>query len=296
MTISLWKRATLDLRWEQLTGESVHEIIFLSKHTAVSNRPALTIQPIGTLLFLLIPHLGFFFFLVSNKNILIGDLFTSRIKTNLKCIKYDLGIFNSLFKWITSYWNWITHLNKGDVPPQGGKPGWAALPKPRIGPWLRLLKNIAFSHNLVPEFEVSLSLLSHLCYCSALSMSVIVCEWVISFWNKLVLLKCRWLWRVLTMDHSLISLICSLRLVCLLSLSRFFLLLVEMFALLYNSVYFNSLLFLSCLFLSYFHVYVFLQSNRSVKIVFLGFAPNAKPSYGYKLRKLNKLRRQTSSS
>ena len=39
----------LDLRWEQLTGESVHEIIFLSKHTAVSNRPALTVHPIGTL-------------------------------------------------------------------------------------------------------------------------------------------------------------------------------------------------------------------------------------------------------
>ena len=58
------------------------------------------------------------------------------------------------------------------------------------------------------------------------------------------------------MDHSLISLLCSLRLVCLLSLG-FFLLLVEMFALLYNSVYFNSLLFLSCLFLSYFHVYDF---------------------------------------
>ena len=59
------------------------------------------------------------------------------------------------------------------------------------------------------------------------------------------------------MDHSLISLLCSLRLVCLLSLSLFFLLLVETFALLYNSVYFNSLLFLSCLFLSYFHVYDF---------------------------------------
>ena len=41
---------------------------------------------------------------------------------------------------------------------------------------------------------------------------------------------------------------------------------------------------------------IFLQSNRSVKIVFLGFALNAKPRYGYKLRKLNKLKRQTSSS
>ncbi len=49
----------------------------------------------------------------------------------------------------------VPHLREGDVPPQGGKPGWAALPNPRIGPWLRLLKKIAKSHNLVPEFEVS---------------------------------------------------------------------------------------------------------------------------------------------
>ncbi|KAF3955006.1 hypothetical protein CMV_019731 [Castanea mollissima] len=52
--------------------------------------------------------------------------------------------------------HWVPHLKEGDVPPQGGKPGWAALPNPRIGPWLRLLKNIAFSHNLVPEFEITL--------------------------------------------------------------------------------------------------------------------------------------------
>lgn len=37
----------LDNRWEEVTGEVVEEIIFLSKHTAVSNRPALTIHPIG---------------------------------------------------------------------------------------------------------------------------------------------------------------------------------------------------------------------------------------------------------
>lgn len=48
----------------------------------------------------------------------------------------------------------IPHLKEGDVPPAGGKPGWAAPPNPRIGPWLRLLKNIAQSHNLIPEFEV----------------------------------------------------------------------------------------------------------------------------------------------
>ncbi|KAF4388872.1 hypothetical protein G4B88_012631 [Cannabis sativa] len=33
-------------------------------------------------------------------------------------------------------------------------PGWAAPSNPRIGPWLRLLKRIAESHNLVPEFVV----------------------------------------------------------------------------------------------------------------------------------------------
>lgn len=37
----------LDLRWEKATGEAVDEVIFLSKHTAVSSRPAITIHPIG---------------------------------------------------------------------------------------------------------------------------------------------------------------------------------------------------------------------------------------------------------
>lgn len=37
----------LDQRWENATGQSVDEVIFLSKHTAVSNLPALTIHPIG---------------------------------------------------------------------------------------------------------------------------------------------------------------------------------------------------------------------------------------------------------
>ncbi|RZC72199.1 hypothetical protein C5167_035372, partial [Papaver somniferum] len=41
----------LDKRWEESTGEVVDDVIFLSKHTAVSNRPALTVHPIG------IPHL-----------------------------------------------------------------------------------------------------------------------------------------------------------------------------------------------------------------------------------------------
>lgn len=38
----------LDRRWEAATGEEVGEIIFFSRHTAVSNRPALTVHPIGT--------------------------------------------------------------------------------------------------------------------------------------------------------------------------------------------------------------------------------------------------------
>lgn len=38
----------LDLRWETATSEVVSEVIFLSKHTAVSNKPALTLHPIGT--------------------------------------------------------------------------------------------------------------------------------------------------------------------------------------------------------------------------------------------------------
>ncbi|XP_022132337.1 D-aminoacyl-tRNA deacylase isoform X2 [Momordica charantia] len=87
----------LDNRWEELTGEVVDEVIFFSRHTAVSNRPALTVHPIG-----------------------------------------------------------VPHLRDGEVPLQGGKPGWAAPPSPRIGPWLRLLKSIAQSHNLVPEFEITL--------------------------------------------------------------------------------------------------------------------------------------------
>ncbi|CAL5396342.1 unnamed protein product [Camellia sinensis] len=84
----------LDKRWEQASSEVVHELIFLSKHTAVSNRPALTIHPIG-----------------------------------------------------------VPHLRQGDVPPQGGKPGWAAPPSPRMAPWLKLLKTIAESRGLIPEFE-----------------------------------------------------------------------------------------------------------------------------------------------
>ena len=37
----------LDLRWEEGTGEKVEEVIFLSRHSAVTRRPALTVHPIG---------------------------------------------------------------------------------------------------------------------------------------------------------------------------------------------------------------------------------------------------------
>ncbi|MBA0589144.1 hypothetical protein Gorai_017908, partial [Gossypium raimondii] len=92
----------LDKRWEEATGETVDDVVFLSKHVASSNRPALTIHPIGT-----------------------------------------------------------PHLREGEALTAGGKPGWAAPPNPRIGPWFRLLKNIANSHNLVPEFEVTLEATHH---------------------------------------------------------------------------------------------------------------------------------------
>ncbi|XAR63840.1 D-aminoacyl-tRNA deacylase [Bertholletia excelsa] len=55
----------------------------------------------------------------------------------------------------------VPHLCENEVPPAGGKPGWAAPPNPRIGPWLRLLEAIAKSHNLTPEFEVTLEVTHH---------------------------------------------------------------------------------------------------------------------------------------
>lgn len=48
---SIVKEDDLDKRWEEVTGEVVDEVIFLSKHVAASNRPALTVHPIG------VPHL-----------------------------------------------------------------------------------------------------------------------------------------------------------------------------------------------------------------------------------------------
>ncbi|XP_031371534.1 D-aminoacyl-tRNA deacylase-like isoform X1 [Punica granatum] len=53
------------------------------------------------------------------------------------------------------------HLREDEIPLAGGRPGWAAPPNPRIGPWLRLLKTIAESHKLVPEFEVTLEATHH---------------------------------------------------------------------------------------------------------------------------------------
>lgn len=110
----------LDERWEKVTGEVVDEVIFLSKHTAASNKPALTVHPIGNF-----------------------ELHHVLVLCASPKHYYDDSVFAG-----------VPHLREGDVPPQGGKPGWAALPNPRIGPWIRLLKNIAQAHNLVPEFEV----------------------------------------------------------------------------------------------------------------------------------------------
>ncbi|CAD5190895.1 unnamed protein product [Musa acuminata subsp. malaccensis] len=92
----------LDRRWEAATGEHVDEVIFLSRHTAVSNRPALTVHPIG-----------------------------------------------------------VPHVREGEPLPQGGRPGWAGPPNPRIGPWLRLMKRIAQENGLIPEFEITLEATHH---------------------------------------------------------------------------------------------------------------------------------------
>ncbi|XP_019225786.1 PREDICTED: D-aminoacyl-tRNA deacylase-like isoform X2 [Nicotiana attenuata] len=99
---SIVREDYLDKHWEEATGETVDEVIFLSKHTAASNRPALTVHPIG-----------------------------------------------------------VPHLKEGEETPVGGKPAWAAPPNPRIGPWFRLLKSIAESQNLTPEFEVTLEATHH---------------------------------------------------------------------------------------------------------------------------------------
>ncbi|KAJ7521904.1 hypothetical protein O6H91_19G073800 [Diphasiastrum complanatum] len=92
----------LDRRWQAETGECVKEIIFFSKHTAASNKPALTVHPIG-----------------------------------------------------------LPHLKSNEKPLAGGRAGWAAPPCPRLGPWLRLLKEVAVSQKLVPEFEITLEATHH---------------------------------------------------------------------------------------------------------------------------------------
>ncbi|KAJ6831329.1 D-aminoacyl-tRNA deacylase [Iris pallida] len=55
----------------------------------------------------------------------------------------------------------VPHLRDDETPPQGGRPGWAGQPSPRIGPWIRLLKEIAKGHGLVPEFEITLEATHH---------------------------------------------------------------------------------------------------------------------------------------
>ncbi|KAJ9163487.1 hypothetical protein P3X46_023149 [Hevea brasiliensis] len=103
----LVKEDHLDKRWEEATGESVDEVMFLSKQVASSKRRAFTIHPIGM----------------------------NKIRT--------------------------PHIGEGEVLVAGEKVGWAAPPNPRIGPWLRLLRTISASHNLSPEFEVTLEATYH---------------------------------------------------------------------------------------------------------------------------------------
>ncbi|KAL9262589.1 D-aminoacyl-tRNA deacylase-like protein [Drosera capensis] len=55
----------------------------------------------------------------------------------------------------------VPHLREGDAVPQGGRPGWAALPEPRMGPWIRLLKRISESRGLNPEFEITMEATHH---------------------------------------------------------------------------------------------------------------------------------------
>ncbi|KAG2261538.1 hypothetical protein Bca52824_068617 [Brassica carinata] len=43
---SIVKEDDLDSWWEEAASIAVDEVIFLSRHTAVSNRPALTVHPI----------------------------------------------------------------------------------------------------------------------------------------------------------------------------------------------------------------------------------------------------------
>lgn len=67
-------------------------------------------------------------------------------------------IFNGIISVLWYKYNaGVPHLREGDVPPQGGRPGWAAPPDPRMGPWLRLLKEMAASRDMIPEFEARLN-------------------------------------------------------------------------------------------------------------------------------------------
>lgn len=60
---------------------------------------------------------------------------------------------------LDTHYKGVPHLKEDEIPPQGGTPGWAAIPNPRIGPWLRLMQKIAAEQGLVPEFEVVCSAL-----------------------------------------------------------------------------------------------------------------------------------------
>lgn len=66
----------LDKRWEEATGETVDDVVFLSKHVASSNRPALTIHPIG---------IQFFFFIATTSvsTLLLVVYFSPKLYTVL---------------------------------------------------------------------------------------------------------------------------------------------------------------------------------------------------------------------
>nr|GEU89156.1 D-aminoacyl-tRNA deacylase [Tanacetum cinerariifolium] len=152
----------LDKRWEDVSGEVVDEIVFLSKHTAVTNRPALTIHPIEVKGSILTPYKagGPFLPLVGPEATLAGGPFLPLVgpEATLPLVWVWLSTSQPLPHTVE---NGVPHLKEGDVPSQGGKPGWAAVPSPRMTSWLILLKKIAQSHNLVPEFEITLEATHH---------------------------------------------------------------------------------------------------------------------------------------
>ncbi|KAL4588237.1 hypothetical protein LXL04_001119 [Taraxacum kok-saghyz] len=175
----------LDKRWESATGEVVNEVIFLSRHIAASKRPALTIHPIGIRLNLIYNRImsivtGFaqsatiYVLVVSYPNVTgRGESYArSGVEKGQQNREADGRYWYtvsertemSLPPLVPNFRDLancdpvprVPHLREDEVPPSGGKSGCAAPPNTRMGPWLRLLKIIAESHNLTPEFEACL--------------------------------------------------------------------------------------------------------------------------------------------